>query len=199
MPNYVLYPLLFPISSQFFLPRYINDLHLNRVFFHPKALLALKTPSIAPLRLNHEKRDHRECNASEQDKCELSSESINNRWSSCDTGSTNQTSHQIVDCRCTSTGTRVQVDDQGAVNGEDSGGTVGNDELQNNWDCNVCAEGHSVDSDTGNEGSSDPPSVAHASVLDGEIGVAFQVDASVDGKIVLLTVFAFCSLVVEVH
>lgn len=191
-----------PFYFQFrlvFSPRYIDGLHLNRAFLHSKALLALKTPSIAPLRLNHEKRDHREGNASQQDKCELSSDTVNNRWNSCNTSSTNQTSHQIIDCRCTSTSTGVQVDDEGAVNGKDSGRTIGNDELQNNWDCNVCAKGHSVDSDADNEDSSDPPSVAHAGVLDGEIGVAFQVNASVDGKVVLLTVFTFCSLVVEVH
>ena len=174
-------------------------LSLSLVLLLLETLVAFQAPSVTPLHLNHQERDHSEGDTRKQEECPLSTDSINNWLRGRDTGSADQASHQVVDSSGASTRTGIQVNHESTVHSEDSSGSVRNDKLQNDWHCDVSAQRDTVDSNADNEDGGDPPGVAHTSILDGEVGVRLGVDAGLDWKIVLLAVLALGPLVVVVH
>lgn len=139
------------------------------------------------------------CDTGEQQKSPLSRERIDDRLDSSDTRSTDLAPHQIVDGSRAGTSTRVEVDDQGAVDGKDGRGAIGNDVLEDDGGGKISLEGKAVGGRAGDEQRGDPPGIAHAGGLDGEVGMGLGVDSCLEGKVVSHAVFALGGFVVIVH
>lgn len=140
-----------------------------------------------------------ESDTCEQQECPLSRERVDDGLYSSDTRSTDFTSHKIVDCGRARTSPRVEINDQGAVDGEDGRGAVSDEELQDDRNREAGVEREAVRGCADNEQRGDPPGVAHAGDLDGEVGMSLGGYAGIDGQAVLHAVLALGDFVVVVH
>lgn len=169
------------------------------LLFPLQSFATLNPPASTPLHLNHQQWYQGQSDTSEQEERPGRRQSVNQRLNSSDTCRTDQAAHQVINGRCAGTSTGVEVDHQGAVDGKDSRGTVGDDILQDDRESEVCLQRGAVDSGADDKQSGDPPGVAHAGVLDGEVGVCLCCDARVEGEVVFHAVFALGAFVIEVH